>query len=270
MNYLRFKDLKYLDYLKIFKKCFLFKKKTKNIKKKILFMFDIPSTRTILSFKTACKMLGCIVEVFDKKKSQMSRGEEEKDTYKVLSGYFNAIIYRGKSEKIIRLKKNYKGVIINALSEKEHPTQILNDLFTIFEIKKSFKFSILWIGKYNNVIKSLISASKIFKFNLKIFTDNKSKSKIKKCYIVNKIKKKMNIDFIMTDTWFSMYEKKKNSSSLKVKLKYFNKNTYLMHCLPMYRGQEIDKEVLNIKKNIIWKQSKNKLITAMGIINFFL
>ncbi|MGX7576480.1 hypothetical protein ACWNYI_00445 [Candidatus Vidania fulgoroideorum] len=270
MSFLSFKDFEYIEYLKIFKICLLLKKKNYSLNKNVLIKFDLPSTRTNISFKIACQKLGCNLYEFDKKKSQLIRGEKKKDTYKVFEGYFDMIIFRGISNKLKYLSRYFKGIIINALTEKEHPTQILNDIFTIFEIKKNFDFTILWVGELNNVSKSLIYASKKFGFLIKFLTDKKSKKKIKKINIIRNIKEIKKIDFIMTDTWNSMNNKKKDKKKLKVKYKFFkiNKKAYFMHCLPLYRDKEVEKKVLKIKNNIIWKQSQNKIITSMALIKY--
>ncbi|MGX7582803.1 hypothetical protein ACWNYQ_00440 [Candidatus Vidania fulgoroideorum] len=269
MNYISFKDLKYINYLYIFKLALILKKKKFNVNKNILFIFDLPSTRTKLSFELACKNLNCKVCFFEKQNSQISRGEKKKDTYKVFEGYFDLIIHRGKYSNLKYIKNYYKKNIINALNELEHPTQIINDIFTIFEIKKNFLFKILWVGEYNNVSRSLLYASKIFGFKLLFLTDKKSKLKLKN-KTIKRIEDAKKIDVLMTDTWYSMNQKKIKKKLIKVKYKYFKKNkkTYFMHCLPLYRGKEVEKKVLNIKKNLVWKQSKNKLITSMALIKF--
>ncbi|MGX7582521.1 ornithine carbamoyltransferase [Candidatus Vidania fulgoroideorum] len=269
MKYLSFKDLNKKQYLKILKYCFLFKKKKINIKnKKIGIVFELPSTRTKNSFLIACDNLGINAIEISIKETQNVRGERKSDVFKIMSLYFDLLIIR--SEKITKYNF-FNKIIINALSKNEHPTQIINDIFTIIEKKGNFNLNITWIGRCNNVFKSLYYAKKIFNFKLKVFSLNKE---IKKYGIKNSKNAKTackNTDIIMSDTWISMGEKKKkNYKKIKVKDNYIKNNTLYMHCLPLYIGKEIDKKVLRNKNCIIWDQAKNKIVSSQAILYYFL
>ncbi|MGX7589464.1 hypothetical protein [Candidatus Vidania fulgoroideorum] len=267
MHYISFKNLNKKQYLEIFKYCFLFKKKTiklKNINVGILFL--LPSTRTKSSFLISCKKMGINIIDILIKDTQQNRGEKKADTYKIFSLYFDIIITRG-----IKNYKLFSNKIINALDYNEHPTQIINDLFTIIELKGKIDVNITWVGRCNNVFKSLYYAYKIFNFNLKVFSIKKEIKNFKIKNQKNIYKACKNADFVMTDTWNSMGEKKKKKyKKLKIKKKYINKSTYFMHCLPLYRGKEIEKNVLKNENCIIWKQAKNKIISSQAILYFFL
>ncbi|MGX7577303.1 hypothetical protein [Candidatus Vidania fulgoroideorum] len=268
MNYIYFKDLNKKQYLKIFKYCFLFKKKKKKkINKTAGLYFALASTRTKTAFFIACKNLNINLVEIKLKELQYKRGESLKDTFKILSLYYDILILR--KERISKIIKYFKKPILNALNKQEHPSQIINDLFTIIEIKKTLKLKITWIGKCNNIFKSLYSSYKIFKFKLKVFSLKKD---IKKFNIKNQICAKracINTNVIMTDTWNSMGYKKKKYPSLKVKNKYIG-NAIFMHCLPMYIGQEINSEVIKNKNCIIWKQAKNKIFSTQALLYYLL
>ncbi|WP_458659035.1 ornithine carbamoyltransferase [Candidatus Vidania fulgoroideorum] len=268
MNLIKFKNITKINHLNIIKYSFFFKKRRKFnpfLKKNIGIFFKLPSTRTKISFEIACKELGCNTIIIDEEKTQIKRGEDVKDTIKMLSIYLDLLIFRCKNNKEMEIYKKYINIpLINALTKNSHPTQIINDIFTIYEKKGNIKNkTILWIGKNNNVFKSLYEASKIFKFKIKKIHKYNKKT-IKNLY--------KNCDVIMTDTWVSMGEKKVKCK-LKIEKKYLkmaNKNFIIMHCLPMYRNKEINEQILEMKNCIIWKQAKNKLFTSKAIIYFFL
>ncbi|MGX7576903.1 hypothetical protein ACT2CI_00430 [Candidatus Vidania fulgoroideorum] len=262
MKIIKIKNLTKKNILKIFKYSFYFKKRKIKINKNICAIFEYPSTRTLSSFFIASSNLFCNFNILDLEKLQISRGESLKDTIKIISLYYDLLIYRGESEKF----KNCKIPYINALNSSEHPTQIINDIFTIFEKFGDYRNKkITWVGKYNNVSKSLISISKILKIKIKVFSND---HKFKKKYLKNK-KESLKTNVIMSDTWNSMGKKKeKIPKKFIIKRNFFNNNNILfMHCLPMY-----DEVCSNIKKKLktIWIQAKNKIFTCMGIIYFLI
>ncbi|MGX7589326.1 hypothetical protein [Candidatus Vidania fulgoroideorum] len=264
MNYINFCDLKLIDYLKIFKLSFFLKKRNLKIKKNVFMFFEKNSTRTNMAFEIASKEIGSKVIKLNKKKSQLIRGESFNDTIKIISIFNDIIVCRCKKKKMEKIKKISKIPVINALNENEHPTQIINDLFTFLEFFKNFKKkTITWVGKKNNVFNSLKNSSEIFNFRLNtLYKKNKDYKKFYK-----------NSNAVMTDTWNSMYSEKKKGNFLTVKKKYFkytNKKCIFLHCLPMYVGKEVEKKVINSKMCKIWKQAKNKIITCKAILYYFL
>ncbi|XAO72496.1 MAG: hypothetical protein AAYR31_00310 [Candidatus Vidania fulgoroideorum] len=274
MKYIKFKDLYFKQYLKIIKFAFLFKKKNIIIKKKILIYFEENSTRTLLSFNIAAQELKCSTTIFNKNNSQLSRGENLKDTIKIISLFNDLVIYRGNNKTLNKLSKINKLNVINALDNKQHPTQIINDIFTYIDIRGNIiGKTITWIGRKNNVFNSWKEASKIFKFKFNIYL-NKKERKINKninCFKNIEIACiKSNI--LTTDTWNSIHDKKKRKfKQLKIKkklTKLTNKKVIILHCLPMNIGQEICKKTIKSKKNKIWKQAKNKLYIAKAIIYY--
>ena len=178
-------------------------------------IFEKPSTRTRVSFEVGMKHLGGDVVVLDQNDSQLGRGESINDTVKVLSRYVDVIMYRGKNEKkLYEISQSSSVPIINGLTEKSHPCQILADIMTLEEkFKNVEKLNICWVGDGNNVCNSWIHSTKHYKFNLNISCPDK-------CFPNNNVLKEFsgeriklysnpdeavkNADVIVTDTWVSM------------------------------------------------------------------
>ena len=166
--------------------------------------------------------------------------------------------------------------------------QILGDFLTLQENFKNYKnLTIVWIGDYNNVLRSLIHLQNIYNFKLNVVVPNqifkyckneflKFKNKNLKHYsdpIVGSNKS----NCIMTDVWVSMGDKSKN------KKKYFKnftvnkdiiskaaKNVIFMHCLPAKRGQEVTSEVLDGKNSVVLMQAKNRMYIQQAILIYVL
>ena len=135
-------------------------------------MFEKASLRTRISFYLAIKQLGGGTLTLRSNELHLGQGGESiADTAKILSTYGDGFMLRtDKDKKIEDFKRYLKIPIINGLSPSSHPTQILSDVFTVEEIKKTSisKLNICWIGDSNNVLQSLIAASVKFSFKLKI------------------------------------------------------------------------------------------------------
>ena len=140
--------------------------------KLLIQMFEKSSLRTRLSFYIAIKQLnGGALTLRPDELHLKKGGESLADTARIISTFGNAFMLRTDSEqKLEILKKHMTIPVINGLSPKSHPTQVLSDVFTIEEIKKKpiSKLQICWIGDASNVLNSLIEASVKFSFKLNI------------------------------------------------------------------------------------------------------
>ncbi|MGC8649111.1 MAG: ornithine carbamoyltransferase [Candidatus Micrarchaeia archaeon] len=291
MHLLSASDLSISDVNKIFSIADMLAENKKHIKlnKFITLFFEKPSTRTRLSFEVAIAKLGGSSAYIDPQTTHRSRGETLEDTARIIGMYSDFIaarMYRHSDLKIIA--DNSEAIVINALTDLEHPTQALADVYTMRMFKKNLKNTKLaYIGDIaSNTANSLmILASKLgIKVNLigpEYYPVNKdilnisNKQNIK---ITNSIKEGViDIDFIYTDTFVSMGQEAEALERKKLFMKYqlndsvlklAGKNVKVMHCLPAHRGEEITKEVLDGKQSIIWQQAKNKLLINMALIVF--
>ena len=259
------------------------------LKGKILIqMFEKASSRTRISFYLAIKQLGGGTLTLRSNELHLGQGGESiEDTAKILSTYGDGFMFRTDSDKKVeKFKKHLSIPIINGLSPSSHPTQVLSDVFTVEEIKKTpiSKLNICWIGDSNNVLDSLIAASVKFSFKLKIgcpkkFEPSKKirdwvKKNNKKLFIYNDAKKAVNgADVIFSDKVISLNDKvnklKKINQFKKFKISkklinYAKKDCIFLHCLP--RGSEVADEVFLGKKSYVWQQALNRVHVQKSIL----
>jgi len=256
--------------------------------KLLLQMFEKASLRTRVSFYLAIKQLGGGALTLRSDELHLGQGGESiADTAKILSTYGDGFMIRTDSEKKIEnFKKFLKIPLINGLSPTSHPTQVLSDIFTVEEIKKTSisKLDICWIGDCNNVLSSLIAASVKFSFKLSIgcpkkFEPEKKilnwvKENNKKIYIYNDPKKAViNADVIFSDKVISMNDKVNKKKKIhqfkqfKINKTLFSlakKNCIFLHCLP--RGNEVDDEIFLGKNSHVWQQALNRVHVQKSIL----
>lgn len=260
--------------------------------KKIVMIFQKHSTRTRSSFSVALHELGTYAYYFGWNELQLARGETIKDTALMLNRYFDGAILRVYSHADLEeFAKYFDGPVINALSDLEHPCQIISDFFTMYEKLgdlKKVKIAFLGDGA-NNVATSLILGSAILGINIAIaspkkYQPNFTTIQIAKAYAektgsnieitenVNEAVK--NADFIYTDTFVSMGMEKERELRLKeftgyqVNSKIFeiNPNAYFMHCAPWHIGEEVTEEVVYGKNSIVFDQAENRLHSSKAIL----
>ena len=252
-------------------------------------IFEKPSTRTRVSFEIAMYQLGGNTTVLESEKTHLGRGETISDTAKVLSRYIDIIVYRTSSaKKLYELAEHSTVPVINGLNDRTHPCQLIADIMTFEENLGIIDNKIItWCGDFNNVCRSWVQAADIFDFKLNLacpkeLIDKKEMSKIKKIKNI-KIHESIKtackqVDCIMTDTWFSMGQKISNKKRKLLKpfqvnnklLSISKKKSIFMHCLPAHRGEEIDNNILEHPKSVIWDEAENRLHTQKAILNWCL
>ena len=252
-------------------------------------IFEKPSTRTMVSFSAAmCQEDGTPLNL-DVKKLQTTRGESVYDTAHVLSRYLDAIVIRAFKHSYLEEFAKYSSIpVINALTDAEHPLQILADLMTIIEkykvksLNDLRKLKISFVGDANNVANSWLAVSAVLGLNFSLLGPKKyapKKELLEKALKIGKTTK-ANIkissdiedvkgsDVIYTDVWISMGEEKESVERHKAFVKYqvndkllakANKNCIVLHCLPAVRGEEITAEVMAKQEGNIFEQAENRL-----------
>ena len=251
-------------------------------------IFEKQSNRTRLSFDIGMKKIGGNVIELDKKGIGFGKRESDSDMINVLSQYIDCLIIRNNNHlKIKELSRLNLLPIINGLSNFSHPCQILSDIFTIEEILGPIdKQNITWVGDINNVLISLLQASHIFRFRLKIASPKalllKNRSLINKFKSTNisfcsdPIEAIKGTDCVMTDVWVSMGEKKsvrkkkifKNFQVNENLMEHTHKKTIFMHCLPAHRNEEVVDSVIDSKKSVVWQQAQNRMYVQQSILNY--
>src|SRR5579875_3590644 len=259
--------------------------------KKIALMFQKHSTRTRSSFSVAIHELGSIPYYFSWNEMQIARGETVEDTAKVPDRYFDGLILRVYGHEILySFAKEFRGPVINALSDEEHPCQIIADLFTAYE--KFGKLDGLKLGfigdTANNVATSLAYACAILGLEIRLIGPNKyqpKKSVLERALsIANKTNAKIKItedinavkdlDIIYTDVFVSMGMENEREERLRVLAKYqvnaklmdVAENAYFMHCGPWHLGEEITADVVYSNRSLAFDQAENMLHTSKAIL----
>jgi ornithine carbamoyltransferase (EC 2.1.3.3) len=257
-------------------------------------LFEKPSTRTRTGFETAVLRMGGNALYLQSDHLQASRGEPIKDTARVLGSYLDGIIARVYAHDSLHQLQKFAGIpVINGLSDLEHPTQVLSDLFTIREEKGELAgLTLAYIGDGNNVCNSLLIGAALTGMHMRVACpkgyepDSEvlrkargiSRESSSHLTITREPKEAaVDADILYTDTWISMGDEKEQEKRL-LQFQGYQINADLiavaapearvMHCLPAHRGFEITDEALEGPQSIVWPQAENKLHGAAGILGF--
>ena len=263
----------------------IFKEYLKN--KTLGMIFELPSTRTRVSFEVAMNDCGGYAIYMNWNDLQLGRGESIADTARTLSRYVHAVMMRVRNhETLLEFAKFSSVPVINGLSNLEHPCQILADLQTIREVKGSLDVKVAWVGDGNNVCNSLLLASSILGFELKLAIPEgfdppdeilkKAKELGGRFEIVRNPKEAVReADVIYTDVWASMGQEKERERRLKVFRPYqvnmelvneAKDDVIVMHCLPAHRGEEITDDVIDSEYSVVFDQAENRLHAQKALL----
>ena len=251
-------------------------------------IFEKASTRTRVSFEVGMFELGGHALFLNAQDLQLGRGEEIRDTARVLSRYLSAVMIRAYHHSTITEFAKYASVpVINALSDLEHPCQILADLLTIRERKGSEKgLAIAWVGDGNNVANSLILGSARQGYAVRAATppgyappsaivDAARAEGGDVTLLRSPAEAAEGADVIYTDTWISMgseAEALQRRAALRgytvdeALLSRASPDAIVMHCLPAHRGEEITDEVMEGVHSVVWDQAENRLHTEKALL----
>jgi ornithine carbamoyltransferase len=255
--------------------------------KTLAMIFDKPSTRTRVSFDIAMRQLGGEAIMLTGQEMQLGRGETFADTARVLSRFVDIIMIRILShDALTELAAHATVPVINGLTRRSHPCQVMADVMTFEEHRGPIKGrTIAWTGDDNNVLASWAHAADRFSFNLNVATPPElAPNKMLKDWIRSSgasIKLGTDpeaavrgADCVVTDTWVSMGDKDgENRHNL---LKPYQVNAKLMslakpdalfmHCLPAHRGDEVTDEVIDGPQSVVFDEAENRLHAQKGIL----
>lgn len=254
----------------------------------IVLIFEKPSLRTRLSFEIAIKELGGNHYFLGQEEIGLGKREAIKDVSRVISRYAHGVVLRTFAHQgLVEFADNSDIPVINALTDLEHPCQVMSDILTIYEkIGKLENFKLAYIGDGNNVCNSLIQLATKLKFQLAVSTPpgyEPAEEFLKEGLSCGNVelyedpaRAVEGADFVYTDVWTSMgWEKEQEerrkrfskfqlNSNLLSKIK--NKKYYVMHCLPAHRGEEITDEVIDSENSIVIDQAENRLHMHKAIL----
>ncbi len=258
-------------------------------------LFEKPSTRTRTAFEVAVLRLGGKAIYLASENLQTSRNEPIKDTARILGDYLDLLVARVYEHKTVLKLSQYANIpVINGLSDLEHPTQVVCDLYTIYERQGSLPgLNLTYVGDGNNVCNSLLLGAALTGMNMKAACPPEyqpsdhivknalelAKSTGSQISIVNNPQEAaIDADILYTDVWVSMGEDIEKEQRIKAFQGYQINSTLLetaatkavvMHCLPAHCGLEITEDVLEGSRSTVWSQAENKLYSAAGILDFF-
>ena len=261
--------------------------------KNIALIFEKPSTRTRCAFTVAAVDEGAHPEYLGKDDIQLGYKESVEDTARVLGRLFDAIEFRGFSQKVVEDLAKYSGVpVYNGLTDSYHPTQILADLLTMKEhlgALEGKKFVYTGDGRNNMANSLLIGCAKmgvdIFIIAPKaLWPEEDHIAKCKeyaqvsgsKIVITEDINESAGADVIYTDVWCSMGEEDKSKERVNL-LKPYQVNHQLiekvnntkmifMHCLPAVKGNEVTEDVFESKYSVVFDEAENRMHTIKAVM----
>ena len=260
----------------------------KTIAGKVLAMiFDKPSTRTRVSFDVAMHQLGGQTTVLTGQEMQLGRGETIADTARVLSRYVDAIMIRTLDHEVLAELARYATVpVINGLTRRSHPCQIMADVMTFEEHRGAIRGrKVAWTGDTNNVLTSWMHAACQFEFELAVATPAELAPKKRLldwirssganiCIGQDVERAVADADCVVTDTWVSMGDR--GGEHRHNLLKPYQVNAQLMgkakpkalfmHCLPAHRGDEVTGDVIDGPQSVVFDEAENRLHAQKGIL----
>lgn len=254
--------------------------------KSVGLLFDKPSTRTRVSFDVGIQQLGGHAIFLNSRDIQLGRGEPIRDTARVLSRYLDAIVIRTFGQEIIEEFACWSGIpIINALTDRSHPCQILGDLLTLREVGLDImNMKASWVGDGNNVANSWIYAAQKLGFSL-VLACPKGYDPVVPIDRDNVRLTRDPVDAITgaqaisTDVWASMGQEGETLARQEAFqgfqlnseiLEHAAKPYYILHCLPAHRGEEISEELLESKDSLIWEEAENRLHVQKALLELLL
>jgi ornithine carbamoyltransferase len=251
-------------------------------------IFEKASTRTRVSFEVGMTDLGGHALFLNPQDMQLGRGEEVRDTARVLARYVDAVMIRAYDHATIEEFARYSTVpVINGLSDSLHPCQVLADIMTLSERFSDLRdLRLAWIGDGNNVCNTWILSAALTGMEIVVASPpdyrpkdaviNQARAAGGRVTIVTDPEEAVReADVLYTDIWVSMGDEQERAERLRALKNYTIDSRLLarappdalvMHCLPAHRGEEITDEVLEGPQSIVWDQAENRLHAQKALL----
>ena len=259
---------------------------------KLAMIFEKSSTRTRVGFDVGMNELGGHALFLSSRDIQLGRGEPIKDTARVISRMCDLIMARvNRHETLIELAEFSRVPVINGLSDKFHPVQLMADLMTIVERGTSIaKIKAAYVGDGNNMTHSWLMLASKLGFELRVATpvgyeadpqilaqaQENAKISGAKILIMNDIKEAVaGANVVTTDTWVSMGQEAEKEQRIRdfagfcvdeSLMALAEKNAIFLHCLPAYRGYEVSEAVFEAHADEIFAEAENRLHAQKGVM----
>jgi ornithine carbamoyltransferase len=250
-------------------------------------IFEKNSTRTRVSFDMAMRQLGGTTLVMDAGSMQIGRGESIADTTRVLSRYVDAIMIRTDDHaKIVEMAHHATVPIVNGLTDRSHPCQIMADMQTVIERRGSLAGSKwAWLGDGNNVLHSIVEAGSLMGFEVTAACPEgydpdpdaigaATNRGAKVSVVRDAVEAVKGADIVVTDTWISMGQAQAEAK-LAAMMPYqvtealmaqAKPGATFLHCLPAHRGEEVVDSVIDGPQSAIWDEAENRLHAQKAVL----
>ncbi|NND41266.1 MAG: ornithine carbamoyltransferase [Boseongicola sp.] len=259
----------------------------------VALIFEKPSTRTRVSFDLGVRQMGGETLMLTGSEMQLGHGETIADTARVLSRYVDLMMIRTfEEEALLELADHATVPVINGLTNRTHPCQIMADVMTFEEHRGPIAGKkVVWCGDGNNVFNSFAHAAGQFGFDL-TFTgpptldpDPEALAFARSKGVEVRIERDAALavrgaDLVVTDTWVSMHDSQTTKERRHNQLRAYQVNDRLMaeaaddalfmHCLPAHRGEEVTNEVMDGPHSVIFDEAENRLHAQKAIMRWCL
>lgn len=250
-------------------------------------IFEKSSTRTRVSFDIAMRQLGGSALILDSATTQLGRGESIADTARVLSRMVDAIMLRTDDhEKALEMARHASVPVINGLTDRSHPCQIVADLLTMIEHGKALPgLELAWLGDGNNVLHSILEAAALMKFNVRIGTPQGYEPEAEFVELARAAGSTVTLtqdaqeaaagaDIIVTDTWVSMgqehvHNKLAAMAPFQVSrglMAAAKPEAKFLHCLPAHVGDEVTEEVFEGDSSVVFDEAENRIHAQKSVL----
>lgn len=252
-------------------------------------IFEKNSTRTRVSFDMAMRQLGGSAIIMEAGSMQIGRGETIADTARVLSRMVDAIMIRTDDHaKIEALAEHASVPVINGLTDRSHPCQIMADLLTLVEHGKVLKgMELAWLGDGNNVLHSVLEAAGLMGFNVRCgvphgyepaeeFVEFAHSRGSMVTVTRDAAEAARGADVLVTDTWVSMGQDMAHDKIAAMKPFQINEelmahakpDAVFLHCLPAHVGDEVSEAVFEGSQSLVWDEAENRIHAQKSVLRW--
>jgi ornithine carbamoyltransferase len=257
--------------------------------KTLAMLFEKSSTRTRVSFEVGMSQLGGHALFLSARDTQLGRGEPIEDSARVLSRMVDAVMIRTFEQEKLELFARHSAVpVINGLTDRFHPCQLLADMMTYQEHRGDIRGRrVAWIGDGHNMCHSYVNAARLFDFELRIacpegFGPDPDiiAGAADRCRLLeDAVEATRNADLVVTDVWASMGQEQEKKERARVFAPFqvdealmsnAAADALFMHCLPAYRGEEVSSAVIEGPHSVVWDEAENRLHAQKALLELLL
>jgi ornithine carbamoyltransferase len=296
-HYLQFKDFRAEEYVYLFERTGIIKKRFKNYEKyqplvdrTLAMIFEKASTRTRVSFEAGMYQMGGSVVHLTTGDSQLGRAEPVEDSARVISRMVDLVMIRTYEQaKLEAFAAHSRVPVINGLTNEYHPCQILADIFTFIEHRGDIRGKVVaWVGDGNNMANTWLQAAEILGFTVHVSTPGGYEIdaavagvRDASCWKVfqDPMEACRGAHLVTTDVWTSMGYEAENAVRLQAfadwcvdpdMMAAAQPDALFMHCLPAHRGEEVDAAVIDGPQSVVWDEAENRMHVQKALMEYLL